>query len=150
MCVAPPLLSHTHTSHTCKCSSIVLLLLGAKVQTDAEGRGRVSAEALSCTGTFASRIELFLSTLVYFCSGTGCPMPRFLTTNRSSGRAFGFLQASDTSSHFIWLTLPISKRKYLEYFLFLLGGFLSPGRSSGATSTTQDAKPSHRVSSMPD
>lgn len=40
-----------------------------------------------CGGTSDSRIEPFLGTLVYFCSRADCPMPRRLTTNRTSGKA---------------------------------------------------------------
>lgn len=55
--------------------------------------------ALPLRRDIASRIEPFLGTSVYFCSRAGCPMPRFLTTNRTSGKAYWFPPGFQTPLH---------------------------------------------------
>lgn len=78
----------------------------------------VPAPAL-CGGTFASRIEPFLGTSVYFCSRAGCPMPRFLTTNRTSGRAYWFPPGFQTPLHIsLGFPSPASKGNIWSPFCF--------------------------------
>lgn len=121
--------THTNTHIAYMQMLIFLLLLGGKDQKEAEKR-TVSSEALSYTGMFASRIELFLGTWIYFCSRAGCPMPRFLTANRSTGRACWFPPAFRCLFTFHLVYPPHSQKE-------IFGGFsvpdrrISPGCPSG-------------------
>jgi hypothetical protein len=96
---------------------IFLLLLCGTEQNEAEGEKLFPAEErllpeLSC---FSAHWSIFAVELAAPCQGFS-PQIEVLEGPAS------FLQPSDTSSHFIWFILPIPKRKYLEYFLFQIGG----------------------------
>lgn len=96
-----------------------------------------------CGGVSDSRIEPFLGTLLYFCSRAGCPMPRLLTTNRTSGRAYWFPPGFQTPLHISFgIPSPASKGNTWSPFCFavtagpseaLQGEFLWGGGEPGLT-----------------
>lgn len=101
-----------------------LSLFGAGVQREAGKRqtSKASAQALFlCGGTCVSRIEPFLHTSAYFCSRAACPMPRFLTTNRTSRRAYRFPLGFQTPLHISFgFPSPAPKGSMWSLFCFAL------------------------------
>lgn len=79
--------------------SLCLVLGSRRKLQGGTGPPPLPGAALPLRRDIASRIEPFLGTSVYFCSRAGCPMPRFLTTNRTSGKAYWFPPGFQTPLH---------------------------------------------------
>lgn len=93
---------------------------GAGVWRGAEARGRASWSGLSPPQTgICLQNRPFLGTSVYFCSRAGWPMPRFLATNRTSGRASWFPPGLQTPLHISFgFPSPASKGNIWSPFCF--------------------------------
>lgn len=79
--------------------SLYLVLGSRRKLQEGTGPAPLRGAAFPRRRDIASRIEPFLGTSVYFCSRAGCPMPRFLTTNRTSGKAYWFPPGFQTPLH---------------------------------------------------